>query len=158
MGNPKLHKLLFVGALVALLCATAYPIAQVVDAKYGQDVYLLAALNDADTVEMNRMMFDGEGLKGDAKVRAILSIYGSNPQSKLRTDRVLLFSDQGTIIPAEDKSLRFLAAGSAGGEYPTQSLSVLYVARSVSVGAFLTALLLFGAYFLLRRRVAAQPV
>lgn len=142
------HVLLVLAALAIL----AYPAGLALDAAYGRDVYLLSSVNDDATVEANRALFPytAEGLEGDERLAAVVEIYGSNP--RLEPERVLLFDDAHAIRPEEAPDVTLLPAGSAGGDYPAQTQSLLYVTRSVTVAGFVAALVLL----VLRRLVVRR--
>jgi hypothetical protein len=151
--NSAIHALLVLAALAIL----AYPVGMAVDAAYGQDVYLLSSVNDASTTETNRELFGytSGGLEGDELLAAVVEIYGSNP--KLEPERVLLFDDAAVIRPAELPHVTLLPAGSAGGAYPAQSQSLLYVTRSVTLAGFVAALILLVLRQLVLRKERTEP-
>ncbi len=136
----------------ALLAVLAYPGALAIDAVYGADVYLLSSVNDDGTIQMNRELYayTSEGLSGDEQLAAVIEIYGSSPKPEI--ERVLLWGDAAVIRPAELPGVAFLPAGSAGGEYPAQTQSLLYVTKSVSLAALAAALVLFMLLRLVVRR------
>ncbi len=142
--------------IVAAAAALAYPAGMLADSVWGQDVILLATVNDEATVEFEREISDLE-VPEPQRAAAIVAIYGSNPKPELETDRILLFDDSGVIRPVEDESLALLAAGSAAGEgeYPYQSASLLYLTSWVSGGGCIAIVVLMGLLLLLRRRNAS---
>ena len=146
--KAAIHVLLVLAALAVL----AYPAGVAVDAAYGHDVYLLSALNADDTVEINRAVYAPEGLDAAERIEAVVAIYGSN--AKLELERVLLFDDTHVIRPAEMPELWLLPAGSAGGKYPAQSQSLLYVTRSVTLAGLAAAVVLLALRFAVLRRSA----
>jgi hypothetical protein len=138
--RAAIHALLIVAALAIL----AHPVGMLIDSTHGADVYLLSSLNEPDTVAANRELhtYTADGLEGEELLAAVVEIYGSSP--KLEKERVLLFDDAGVIRPDELPEATLLPAGSAGGRYPTQAQSVLYVTQSVTLAGFVAALILLG--------------
>ena len=98
-------------------------------------------MNDDDTVALNRAIHAvDEGAPRAERLRAVVEIYGSSPT--LETERVLLLDDAHAIRPDEMPDITLLPAGSAGGEYPVQTQSVLFTAQRVSFAGFVAAILL----------------
>ncbi len=142
-------RLIHVLLVVAALAILAHPFGLAFDSVYGADVHLLSAVNDPDTVETNRALyFPDESASADEQARAVIDIYGSNPT--LDTERVLLLDDSRVMRPEEMPALALLPAGSAGGEYPTQTQSVLYVTQTITLGGFVGAVVLLLARRLTR--------
>lgn len=148
------QKVILVLLVIAALAALAVPVTWTLDRVYGQDVILLATLNDDVGQEAARYFADLDALDGDARREAVAGIYGTS--GGLNTDRVLVFDETRLIVPDEDPEMRLLAAGSADAEaYPIQTRSVRYVADRVSLAALLAiALLLLIRFGLVKRRSA----
>ncbi len=143
-----LHVLLVAAALAIL----AYPTAVLLDKVYGQDV-VLVSLNDAETQETNRQLFEltvDPGSLKPAELRAqVVAIYGVDPKPG-ETERVLVFDDARVIRPAELPDLALMQSGAdANGDYPYQAQSARYLAGSVTLGGFVAAIVLL----LVRARV-----
>ncbi len=137
----KILTVLIVAAAVALL---AYPVGLIVDGTFGRDAIRLEPAYDAETVEINRALFD-EDLTGDERRDGVVAIYGSNPKGAF-TERYLFVADDRLIIPKEDDQLVLLPRTEE--DYPLQSLSLLFVMRQISMASMvgLVVLLLVRRY------------
>lgn len=128
----------FGGAGLALLTAG------VLDKGLGRDVLMLAP-HDAETVELNRLLYS----PGDS----VPEIYG-NPLS--RQARVLFVDPERIVKPEEDPTLSLLPVDKAGGDNPLQVQTIWFFTRFVAGGLLVVGIV--GLFIRRKRGSAPSPV
>ncbi|MDJ0522504.1 MAG: hypothetical protein QNJ90_10595 [Planctomycetota bacterium] len=141
-------KLLKIGAIGALTVAVlVWPALWAITGQ--AETFQAIEPSDAETVLTNQQLFE---LDPTDDAEEILAIYGSALGEPTR----YLFVDEARVVrPQEKPELRLLQVYKSRDENPLQLQSVALFTRFTSVGAGVTALLLFGLYTFLRRRRGA---
>ena len=148
--TPRLQRLLKFGALMAVAAAVlVWPI-QALLASQAETIWFVQRLDDA-AIDVNRQLFDAEGLTGTELRREVMAIYSS--RSGDEPERAL-FLDQARVIRPEEVAGLALYDIRAGK--PLQAQTVAWVARMTSLGAAATALALFALLWFLRRRATSH--
>lgn len=141
-------KLLKFGAVAAVLVAVlVWPLAWYLDST-AMTVHYITPFDQA-TVEVNRYTFEEEAAPNPSD-DAIIAIYGARSGSE--PERIVLPDESKIIRPEERDSLVLYAI--PGGERPTQSQFVFYLAKVVSIGGAAAAFVLVLVLAVLRRRKA----
>ena len=139
----------------------AYPLAYCLEQVAGREVVRITP-GDPALVELNRQTFDPT-FEVDASApaakqkeqlrRAIAELYGQNASDP----EVLVFLDADRIIePPEDPSLTLYQV--AGEEHPTQAKLLYFIAKFVTIGCAVGAVVLFGLVRWLRGRGVSAAV
>ena len=151
-------KILFALSIVGLVLA--YPLAYGLEQVAGREVVRITP-GDPALVELNRQTFDptyevdesAPPAKQKRQLRrAIAELYGQNASDP----EVLVFLDADRIVePPEDPSLTLYQV--AGEEHPTQAKLLYFIAKFVTIGCAVGALVLFGLMrWLGKERVSAD--
>lgn len=133
-----MRRILGVLAVVALGAAVlAWPAAKLADGALGTDAVALSRVFDPATVELNRAAYDGDGLTGEDRTRAVAEIYGV--AGSLAADRFVGVAEADLIRPAEAPELALLQPREGGWR---QVKTFYFLAERLIVGGVVGAVAL----------------